>query len=133
MNVKLFRLITGEDLISEFTLEGNTIILKSPYKIIYMVQPNDMFRVSLIPWVFDSLVKNNEFPILGKDVLTYVDPADKLLETYKNSVSEDKKNPILPIEEELDIMDKNEERIKEEDFLNMVKDKLQSLQKRTLH
>lgn len=127
----------GEDLISEYEIIDNMIRLINPYKIIYIVQTNDSFRISLIPWVFDTLIKENNYLIFPKDIITFTDASDKLMLLYNKNVIEDKKNPILQVKEELDMMDKNETKIGEEEFIKMVQDKLMNISskpfKGTLH
>lgn len=138
MLIKFFRLSNGEDLISEYEIDGKMIRFINPYKIVYMIQPNDLFHVSLIPWVFDTLVKEKKYLISPTEIITFTEASDKLISIYKKSVLEDKKNPILPIEEELDMMDSNESKLNEEEFLKMVQDQLKNISskkpfKGTLH
>ena len=130
MLTKFIRLFTGEDLMSEVKLEKKNTVLINPYKIVYMVSENGLsYKISLVPWVFDTVVKENTFTIANDIIILSMEPSDRLLKSYVYCLEQDtKKTP-----QSLDGHEESEEPISPEDFMNMLKDKLNLTRKKTLH
>lgn len=156
MEVKILRLQTGEDIISEIKkdLDGDDryIHLINPFKIVYYttgIETTDRFMVSLIPWMFSSLTKSLSYKILEQNILVTAEPSEKLIVYYyeimkrlemlstmpfenelKKSYSQ---NNDMDINHEISMMDDNEKKVTDDEYLDMVKNKLLDIRKRTLH
>lgn len=86
-NIRFLRLVTGEDLIStveEFEDEfGNVYyVLTNPMKIVYMMADKTL-AMTLVSWVFHSVVEEQEFLLYEKDILTMACPGEKMTLYYE--------------------------------------------------
>lgn len=147
MDIKLFRLQNGEDLISEFQYMHHQddmpahYKLTNPLKIVYFTQGmmgTDKFMVSLLPWVFTSLTTTKDFIVMPRDILTMADAAVKLIKYYTEvtskinemfeeiPLSNEKTAPdgVDAVQAEMNMMDYKEDQIGNDDFLNMLNDAL---------
>jgi len=131
MEIKLFRLHNGEDILSEYILEdSDTYRINNPMKVVYYTQGKqvntpDRLMISLMPWIFNSLVKSNEYSLLKRDILLDIEPSDKLVSYYQTicaTVGELYKDEPLSVEDELSMMDSNEKQLDPNTFLEMLND-----------
>jgi hypothetical protein len=82
MNIKLVRLVTGEDILTEFQQDDDVITLTNPL-IVYVTPPQgpgQSAQVGLSQWVPYSASK--EFNIDSSKVVFVVDPAEDLSRQY---------------------------------------------------
>jgi hypothetical protein len=82
MNIKLVRLVTGEDILTEFQQDDDVITLTNPL-IVYVTPqqgPGQSAQVGLSQWVPYSASK--EFNIDSSKVVFVVDPAEDLSRQY---------------------------------------------------
>lgn len=95
-NVKLIRLITGEDLIAEVlpsdprSIINQTLTLKNPIRIVVIPDANKQPKVGFAPWVEFS--KSDTIQLDRQHVLFETTPLPQFLEHYKATFS----NLILP-------------------------------------
>jgi hypothetical protein len=138
VSVKLIRLVTGEDLISEVSvLESDSdkqYTLYDPLKVMYMSnQKNGSVSVGLAQWVFWKLIDKQEFNIHPKDILLVEEASTSIQEYYydsleyyynlkEKSMNNDKEDNEEYIEDSLD----------DGELLNNVLDLLKDT-KRTIH
>ena len=152
MDIKLFRLQNGEDIISQFQymhMQDDMPAhykLTIPLKVVYFTQGmmgTDKFMVSLLPWVFTSLTKTKEFIVMPRDILTMAEPSDKLDKYYlqvSKKIEEmfeeipmaNEETKIAPdgfsdaVEDELNMMDENESHLGNNEFADMLRKALDS-------
>lgn len=90
MEVKFIRLINNEDLIAnvEFNDQDDTYFVHKPLKLLYSLGTNGEVRVSFIPWVFSSIVPQQEYIIATKDILTMVIPSDTVVKLYTSTAEQ---------------------------------------------
>jgi hypothetical protein len=97
-SVKIYRLLTGEDIISESRFvditdrEKEHYVFTNPYKIVYFSDPSGKGKVmlSLLPWIFHALSDDTECKVYSENVLTMVNPSKKLIEYYNTSLESEK-------------------------------------------
>jgi len=160
MDIKLFRLQSGEDIITHYEYINNQedmpahYKITNPLKIVYLTPGlmSNKFMVSLLPWIFTSLTKDKEFILMPRDILTMANPSDKLLAYYISintkinemfediEMSDEDNEKTLSsfggsVEEELDMMDENEEQLQGEEYLEMIRKTLTKVptNKKRLH
>ncbi len=83
MNIKILKLITGEEIIGEVTLEDETLItLKNPLAIV--IRPSqDGFTFGFMPWC--SLIEGERLVSIGlSNVVTMGNPTDEVKNTYSS-------------------------------------------------
>jgi hypothetical protein len=82
MNIKLIRLISGEDIVCEFKHnDDNTVLITNPL-MLYM-QPSkqsDQPKVGLVPWMHYS--GDKEFVIDSTKVVVVCEPVEELSRQY---------------------------------------------------
>lgn len=145
-NIKLIRLITGEDIISQCietylldTSSGkineemcskkqDSITLIEPLKLIYAIGGSTgLLSVSLMSWIFPKLTDKVEIEIKERDILFITEPSEKFIQHYIETIESFKK-----IEE--NNQNKDFESLEETDIMNRFEELLQpSLDKRKLH
>lgn len=83
MNIKILKLITGEEIIGEVALEDETLItLKNPIAIV--IRPSqDGFTFGFMPWC--SLIEGERLVSIGlSNVVTMGNPTDEVKNTYSS-------------------------------------------------
>ena len=67
LSIKLFRLATGDDIISAFVedIESNTIILQHPMKLVFRRIPTGATILAMMPWLPGELIKVDAACIAG--------------------------------------------------------------------
>ena len=105
MNIKFLRTKTGENIVSEINeqdpmdLDLNIFSLKCPIRI--LTGEDDMGRdvMHLVEWIPYSLA-NTDVVLLNKnDLLTVLNPSDKMRETYEEFITESQRRRALKDEE----------------------------------
>lgn len=89
-SVKMIRLVTGEDIISEATLiDDKEFLLLNPLKVVYNNSTKNPGYVSvlLIKWVFGSITEKEEISIKERDVLFSVDVSERMFDYYYSTLS----------------------------------------------
>lgn len=91
-NVRFLRLSTGEDVVAQIDeLEDDNenvyFVLTSPMKALYMMTDEKNISVTLLPWVFTSIVTEQEFVIFQEDILTMAQPTDEIISYYGRCVA----------------------------------------------
>jgi hypothetical protein len=87
-SIRLFRLISGEDIIGEYVSEGaDTIIIKNPVRLVVLPNQSDPKtpRVGLGPWC--DFTKDKNFSIQKQHVIFIVDPLDEFKNHYNSIFS----------------------------------------------
>jgi hypothetical protein len=84
MEVKFIRLNNNEDLVAnvEHYSSNDTYLVNKPLKLMYTLNASGEIRVSFVPWVFSSIVPQQEYIIASKDILTMVAPSDTVQKLY---------------------------------------------------
>lgn len=86
--IKLIRLQTGEDIVSKYTINNDMVLLDNPMHLI-LKRTLDKTVMFLIPWLPIEVIKNNVTSISIKNIITFVDIKDNLLDYYNKSVVEE--------------------------------------------
>ena len=81
MSIKIFRLINGEELISDFKEEDSKIILENPAKLVMFPAESGGMGMALMPWVPYS--DQEKFEIKQDHVLIYLEAPDELEKEYR--------------------------------------------------
>lgn len=116
-NVKILRLNTGDDIIANVTLIGETdepphYIVDKPMKILYLMHPAGKSLVlSLTYWVYPGVASHDDFKIFLDDVLTDMEPTEELEEKYFYLLSEllDQQAESMSLEKAVEQKDEIEE------------------------
>ena len=80
MNCEIFKLVNGDEVISEFEEKDGKIIFKNPAKIITGPTEDGEIGMALIPWCMYS--EEKEFEIDAAHVITSVDAPNGLYNNY---------------------------------------------------
>jgi hypothetical protein len=88
LSIKLFRLATGDDIISAFVedLESNTVILEHPMKLIFRRIPTGATILAMMPWLPSELIKVNAACIDLAEIVTILELKDDMVDYYINVV-----------------------------------------------
>jgi hypothetical protein len=82
MNVKLFRLNSGEEIVSRFETKENVTILKDPAALIPMQQG----QIGLYPWMpYTKAAKGVEIP--NSYIAFSIEPVEELKTQYDNALN----------------------------------------------
>ena len=82
MNVKLFRLTSGEEIVARFTENEKSFTLKDPAVLI----PMERQQIGIMPWlVYSKAASGIEIP--KTSILFTVEPLDELKEQYDASLN----------------------------------------------
>ena len=97
MAIKILRLITGEDIIGDYSEnENNTIVtLKQPYIIYPTSQPKPGEAIKFGMFTYIPYAETEEIFFDSDKILTIVEPKQDLLASYKQSVSKIIQGPGL--------------------------------------
>lgn len=87
LSIKLFRLSTGEDIISSYIEdEQGYVIFKNPMKLVFRRIPTGSTVLAILPWLPHELVKDDVAAINSHDIVTVMDLKDEMIEYYHNVV-----------------------------------------------
>lgn len=82
MNIKLVRLVTGEDVLTEYSIAGEFVTFTNPL-IVYMkppTNPGEMASIGLSQWV--PYANTKEFTVAADKIVFAVEPAEDLSRQY---------------------------------------------------
>lgn len=142
VEILAYRLITGEDIISQGVLispeeEGDEPpfwVLIEPRKIVYYVEnESQTYQVGLMPWIFSQVSKDVEYKLYMQDIMTTFTPTDQIVKSYVdiigNNLLADGEYEILNELSDLETLDN----VEDESITNYVSDYLDNISKKTLH
>jgi hypothetical protein len=88
LSIKLFRLATGDDIISAFVedIESNTIILQHPMKLVFRRIPTGATILAMMPWLPSELIKVDAACIDLAEIVTVLELKDDMVDYYLNIV-----------------------------------------------
>lgn len=129
-SVDFFRLVTGEDIVSEYEEVDGFYILINPCKIVYLTSAKPGYlSISLMQWVFAKICNEQVFDLPKNQVVVKSSVGESMMDHYYQSVEFFEKNdlkkkidfdaPITddvedePYAEEEDVYDKLLETIKD--------------------
>ena len=82
MNIRYLKLVTGEELITEYNDEGeSTVTLKNPLGIL-MSQTEKGFNIQLVP--YGSMADKEEIMVNYKNIVFHAEPEQKLRNQYES-------------------------------------------------
>lgn len=86
MNIKLVKLLSGEDLIADVYENSETIIIKNPVRVVVMPSAAGQSpNVGFAPWAPFS--KDTDFKLDMAHVLAIMEPVGEFVQQYKMTVS----------------------------------------------
>lgn len=144
--IKFVRMITGEDVLTEYVVKnityGNSSTMKdfiyfqNPLKVIYGLTPKqDGMIISLAQWVFDTICEKQEFNIDREDILLIAEPTKEMIDYYWEAIDKNsgKKRKMQSVTQK-DVQEEDFEEITEEE-IEMIRTVLESTKeyKRKLH
>lgn len=137
-NVEFFRLVTGEDLVSEYEIsEDKTHYrLYNPCKVVYLTSAKPGFlSISLMQWIFSKLCVEQTFDLPINQVLIKSVVAEPMIDHYFQSVEYFDKNELQKkIEFDSPITDDSEEYSEEGlELLEKIMEKIGKTDKGKLH
>jgi hypothetical protein len=88
LSIKLFRLATGDDIISAFVedKESNTIVLQHPMKLVFRRIPTGATILAMMPWLPGELIKVDAACIDIAEIVTVLELKDDMVDYYLNVV-----------------------------------------------
>ena len=88
LSIKLFRLATGDDIISAFVedIESNTIVLQHPMKLVFRRIPTGATILAMMPWLPSELIKVDAACIDLAEIVTVLELKDDMVDYYLNIV-----------------------------------------------
>jgi hypothetical protein len=82
MNIKYLKLVTGEELVTDYKDEGGTTVtMKNPLGIL-MSQSEKGFNIQLVP--YGSMAKDETIIVNHKNIVFTAEPEDKLRNQYES-------------------------------------------------
>nr|7EQ9_A Chain A, TIP60 [synthetic construct]7EQ9_AA Chain AA, TIP60 [synthetic construct]7EQ9_AB Chain AB, TIP60 [synthetic construct]7EQ9_B Chain B, TIP60 [synthetic construct]7EQ9_BA Chain BA, TIP60 [synthetic construct]7EQ9_BB Chain BB, TIP60 [synthetic construct]7EQ9_C Chain C, TIP60 [synthetic construct]7EQ9_CA Chain CA, TIP60 [synthetic construct]7EQ9_CB Chain CB, TIP60 [synthetic construct]7EQ9_D Chain D, TIP60 [synthetic construct]7EQ9_DA Chain DA, TIP60 [synthetic construct]7EQ9_DB C len=127
-NIKIMRLVTGEDIIGNISESQGLITIKKAFVIIPMqATPGKPVQLVLSPW--QPYTDDKEIVIDDSKVITITSPKDDIIKSYESHtrVLENKQvEEILRLEKEIEDL----QRMKEQQELSLTEASLQKLQER---
>lgn len=144
--IKFVRMITGEDVLTEYVVKnityGNSSTMKdfiyfqNPLKVIYGLTPKqDGMIISLAQWVFDTICEKQEFNIDREDILLIAEPTKEMIDYYWEAIDKNsgKKRKMQSVTQKA-VQEEDFEEITEEE-IEMIRTVLESTKeyKRKLH
>ena len=110
--VKILRLVTGEDIICNYYKVSNeSYVVADPMLLIVKFKGKNS-NVIMEHWLPVEVIKSNEVLINPRDVITFIEPKESLSEYYTNLVEKlhrtiEKRNQIenMDLDEMIDIME----------------------------
>ena len=88
LSIKLFRLATGDDIISAFVedIESNSVILQHPMKLVFRRIPTGATILAMMPWLPSELIKVDAACIDIAEIVTVLELKDDMVDYYLNVV-----------------------------------------------
>lgn len=86
-NIKIVRIITGEDIIGDFSQGNGEVVVKKPY-IIYPTsapKPGESIKFGMFTYI--PYAETEEIKFKDDKIITVVEPKQDLLASYEQSVS----------------------------------------------
>ena len=86
-NIKIVRIITGEDIIGDFSQGNGEVVVKKPY-IIYPTsapKPGEAIKFGMFTYI--PYAETEEIKFKDDKIITVVEPKQDLLASYEQSVS----------------------------------------------
>ena len=79
MNIKLLKLVTGENVITDVEYDGDAVTLKNPLQVAMVPSRSGAPNFALLPYL---LTDDTQVTIMENKVMFTVDPMDEFLEQY---------------------------------------------------
>lgn len=98
--IKLFKLVSGDDIIGYFSKNSDIITLESPMKLIFRRSQSGSSAMFLLPWFPMELVENNMIDVNEKNVISMASPNEEFIKYYESIVNQEYER-ILQIEESI--------------------------------
>jgi len=101
LNVKIIRLVTGEDVLADFIEDSSdgTALLSNPMRLVFKRLPTGQNAMHMSPWLPIELIQENIAQIHCADILTVVNPKDELVDHYNTVVDSEQNRLILQDEQ----------------------------------
>ena len=101
LNVKIIRLVTGEDVLADFIEDSSdgTALLSNPMRLVFKRLPTGQNAMHMSPWLPIELIEENIAQIHCADILTVVNPKDELVDHYNTIVDSEQNRLILQDEQ----------------------------------
>jgi hypothetical protein len=101
LNVKIVRLVTGEDVLADFIEDSSdgTVLLSNPMSLIFKRMPTGQNAMHMSPWLPIELIEENIAQIHSADILTVVNPRNELVDHYNTVVDSEQNRLILQDEQ----------------------------------
>lgn len=85
--VDFFRLVTGEDIVSEYEIHEDCYRLINPCKVVYLTSEKPGFlSISLMQWVFAKICVEQIFDLPKNQVLVKSSVSENMIDHYFSSV-----------------------------------------------
>lgn len=139
--VEFFRLVTGEDIVSEYDIDlnNNSYTLYNPCKVVYMSSAKPGFlSISLMQWIFSKLCEEQTFNLPMSQVLIKSSVTESMVDHYFQSVEYFEKkelNKQIDFDSPIDTDDEDLSETSEEglELLKQIMDKINKPNKGKLH
>lgn len=82
MATKIARLTTGEEIISDFSENGDTVSFKNPAMLI----PAGNGQLAFLPWMMYAELENNTVTISSEHVMFVAPPKKELMNEYNKTI-----------------------------------------------
>jgi hypothetical protein len=101
LNVKIVRLVTGEDVLADFIEDSSdgTVLLSNPMRLVFKRMHTGQNAMHMSPWLPIELIEENIAQIHIADILTVVNPKDELINHYNTVVDSEQNRLILQDEQ----------------------------------
>jgi len=101
LNVKIIRLVTGEDVLADFIEDSSdgTALLSNPMHLVFKRLPTGQNAMHMSPWLPIELIQENIAQIHCADILTIVNPKEELVDHYNTVVDSEQNRLILQDEQ----------------------------------
>ena len=101
LNVKIVRLVTGEDVLADFIEDSSdgTVLLSNPMSLIFKRMSSGQNAMHISPWLPIELIEENIAQIHCADILTVVNPKNELIDHYNTIVDSEQNRLILQDEQ----------------------------------
>jgi hypothetical protein len=101
LNVKIVRLVTGEDVLADFIEDSSdgTALLSNPMRLVFKRMPTGQNAMHISPWLPIELIEENIAQIHCADILTVVNPKEELVDHYNTVVDSEQNRLILQDEQ----------------------------------
>jgi len=101
LNVKIIRLVTGEDVLADFIEDSadGTALLSNPMRLVFKRMPTGQNAMHISPWLPIELIEENIAQIHCADILTVVNPKEELVDHYNTVVDSEQNRLILQDEQ----------------------------------